>query len=173
MDRRTFLARLGAVAPVAGMGLHAVRTSVFASPPRSNLRLFVQRIEQAGTCTRGVLLTQVDGEASPTHTCYVLEPRSVPDAPGITTIPAGTYTVTVRTDGSRGWRLELQNVPNWTNVQIHLGNYPQDTRGCLLPGTSVKPGECSVLGSAAAIQQVRTLFAAFGSVGQTEITIRD
>jgi hypothetical protein len=135
------------------------------------MRLFVQRLEQLESCTRGVLLTQLDTEPQPKRACYVLEPREVPGAPGLTTIPAGTYAVTVRTDGPRGWRLELQNVPGWSNVQIHLGNYPKDTQGCLLPGLQAPAGQCAVENSAAAMAHLRTLFALFGESGQTQITV--
>lgn len=51
-------------------------------------------------------------------------------------IPAGTYRAHTRTDGHLGWRIELEGVPGRTNIQIHRGNYPGDTTGCILVGTS-------------------------------------
>ncbi|OPY16869.1 MAG: hypothetical protein A4E70_02075 [Syntrophus sp. PtaU1.Bin005] len=51
-------------------------------------------------------------------------------------IPAGTYQAHVRTDGPLGWRLELEGVPGRGNIQIHAGNTPEDTTGCILPGTT-------------------------------------
>ena len=64
--------------------------------------------------------------------CYGLEPPK-----GALRIPAGTYEVII------GWspkfeRLmpRLQAVPGWPNddVEIHWGNYPSNTEGCLLVG---------------------------------------
>lgn len=51
-------------------------------------------------------------------------------------IPAGTYNATTRADGALGWRIELQGTAPRTNIQIHVGNTPADTTGCILPGTS-------------------------------------
>jgi len=51
-------------------------------------------------------------------------------------IPAGTYQAHVRTDGPLGWRIELEGVPGRGNIQIHAGNTPEDTTGCILPGTT-------------------------------------
>ncbi len=136
------------------------------------LSIHIQRSEVGVNCTRGYLLTQVDGEDKPTVTCYVMEPRPVADVPGITTIPSGTYAVTVREDGPRGWRLELADVPGWANVQLHVGNYPEDTVGCLLPGTTA-PAPCVVGSSAAAMDIIRGLFTVFGGAGDTTITILD
>lgn len=50
-------------------------------------------------------------------------------------ISTGTYQAHIRRGGSRGWRLELEGVPGRTEVQIHRGNIPRDTTGCILPGT--------------------------------------
>ncbi len=62
-----------------------------------------------------------------------------------TRIPAGVYKVGVRTFGGFHTRyknkfsfhqgmLEVLNVPNFTDVLIHIGNYEYNTSGCLLTG---------------------------------------
>ena len=56
--------------------------------------------------------------------------RNVSCVPG----PA-TYGAFIRTDGKRGWRIQLEGVPSRTAVQIHVGNYPSDILGCILLGT--------------------------------------
>ena len=68
-------------------------------------------------------------------------------------IPAGTYTAHIRTDGTRGWRIELENVPGRTNIQIHVGNTPNDITGCALVGTS--RGQDRVNGSVNARNQIQ------------------
>jgi hypothetical protein len=51
----------------------------------------------------------------------------------------------IRTDGNKGWRIELQDVPNRPLVQIHVGNFTNDIEGCILIGTKVDIDNCAVL----------------------------
>lgn len=65
---------------------------------------------------------------------------------GITAIPAGTYELKLRRFGGfhkkysklfkqyHKGMLEITKVPNFTDVLIHIGNFPKDTDGCLLIG---------------------------------------
>ncbi len=48
--------------------------------------------------------------------------------------PPGVYPGRIRTDGKLGWRIELQNVPGHAHIEIHHGNFPQNSEGCFLPG---------------------------------------
>lgn len=62
---------------------------------------------------------------------------------GKTRIPAGRYEVCLNTTGGMNKRhekypwhkgmLELQYVPNFDYIYIHVGNNDEDTEGCLLP----------------------------------------
>lgn len=52
-------------------------------------------------------------------------------------IPSGSYPATIRTDGTKGWRIELQKTGDRKNVQIHVGNKPKDIQGCILLGKTV------------------------------------
>jgi len=73
------------------------------------------------------------------------EPREV-KIKGQTRIPAGEYEIKFRkslTPLTAKYRkkfdwftyhLELQNVPNFTGIYIHIGNYETDTDGCQLVG---------------------------------------
>lgn len=64
---------------------------------------------------------------------------------GETAIPAGTYEIDMKTKspafGNRsqyafcdGKLPRLIGVPNFEGVLIHIGNYPKDTKGCILVG---------------------------------------
>ncbi len=52
----------------------------------------------------------------------------------ISSIPAGTYSAFLRYDKNDKWRLQLENVPNRSGVQIHIGNWPSQIEGCVLVG---------------------------------------
>jgi len=69
-----------------------------------------------------------------TFSGYHLENRRPPN-PQLP-VPAGTYDAFVDQRAGRKDRIELFNVPNATDVQIHLGNFPNDAEGCFLPGTT-------------------------------------
>lgn len=65
-----------------------------------------------------------------------------------TRIPDGEYEIKLRTFGGHHEKyklkrpghkgmLWLQNVPNFSDILIHIGNSPKDSSGCLLTVTSV------------------------------------
>jgi len=68
---------------------------------------------------------------------------------GETCIPAGTYKLELRAEGGMTQRyakrypdmhkgmIWLRHVPEFEWVYIHVGNYPSDTLGCILVGTTV------------------------------------
>jgi len=101
--------------------------------------------------------------------CFSLEDefREV-KVPGETRIPSGEYIIKLRTDGGMHekyskkftWHegmLELQGVPNFTYIYIHIGNDDDDTSGCLLVGTSVTGGvdiNCKLTNSTGAYERL-------------------
>jgi hypothetical protein len=93
-----------------------------------------------------------------TFFCFTCEDekRSV-KMKGETRIPAGTYPITFRKVLSEKtkhyrtryafftWHLEIQNVPNFDYVYLHVGNTEKDSDGCILLGmqASVATGTIS------------------------------
>ncbi|HET9742529.1 MAG TPA: DUF5675 family protein [Terriglobales bacterium] len=56
-------------------------------------------------------------------------------------VPPGNYSAFIRTDKKDGWRIQLSGVPgSRTGVQIHIGNYPKEIKGCVLVGEYCTPG---------------------------------
>lgn len=64
---------------------------------------------------------------------------------GETAIPFGRYKITLKTQSPKyskkkqyefckGYLPRLINVPCWSGVLIHIGNFPKDTEGCILVG---------------------------------------
>lgn len=97
-----------------------------------------------------------------TFICFGLEDEyREHKVPKETSIPAGTYRVTLRTDGGfhnrysrrfsdihRGM-LHVREVPNFTWILVHCGNTDEDTAGCLLVGSqaNTEPGNMAILNS--------------------------
>ena len=70
--------------------------------------------------------------------CHTLEPpiRQAPAKPRA--IPAGQYPLTIRWSTRFGKDMpHVEDVPDFGGIEIHVGNYPQDTEGCLLLGQTV------------------------------------
>lgn len=69
--------------------------------------------------------------------CYGLEPRADKSHGKPYCIPAGTYQVLIEMSPRFGFETpHVQDVPGFTEIEIHLGNYPTDTEGCLVVGES-------------------------------------
>jgi len=97
------------------------------------------------------------------NTCFVLEDGyNKVKIKGQTRIPSGRYRLMFRKEGTHHikyekmypWHkgmIELQDVPNYKYILIHIGNYVKDTEGCLLVGKNyqlnLKTGSYEVLGS--------------------------
>lgn len=93
-------------------------------------------------------------------------------------IPRGDYEGFVRSDGARGWRIELRGaaprggnrLDERSNVQLHIGNRPSDSVGGLLPGTADNAGaSCSIAGTPDAIERLK---AAVGGASGRKVLLR-
>jgi hypothetical protein len=55
-------------------------------------------------------------------------------------IPAGTYPIEFNASPHFQRLMPLlDNVPNRTDVRIHWGNFPEQSEGCILVGTTEEP----------------------------------
>ena len=112
----------------------------------------VFRQYKSDTCTSGYIAAE--GKII----CYSLEKPWKGNAPEISSIPAGTYTASLRYDHKDRWRVELKDVPGRKNIQIHIGNTPADSKGCILVGAKLNPDLCSVQDSAVAYRALKKAF---------------
>jgi len=103
-----------------------------------DFNLTIYRQYSSDQCTSGYLA--VNG----TIQAYTLERPWAGNAPLISSIPPGTYGGILRYDHTDQWRIELTGVPGRTNVQIHTGNTPDDTEGCIIVGKQLGDDLCSI-----------------------------
>ncbi len=89
---------------------------------------------------------------------YTLENASPPNAN--LPVPPGTYSAFVRTDYTPN-RIQLNNVPNASGVQIHKGNTPSNVIGCFAAGSSASTD--FVGGSANAMSNINNIISTDGT----------
>jgi uncharacterized protein RhaS with RHS repeats len=83
--------------------------------------------------------------------------------------PPGSYSAHVDSRPGRPDRIELDNVPNATDVQLHIGNTAADVDGCFAVGNTA--GDGFVGDSTNAMNGLNNLIAADGT-GNITVTIR-
>lgn len=94
------------------------------------MNLFLRRLSLTGYATYGQL---TDDEN--TALCVTLERPWLDNAPSVSCIPAGTYPVVRYTSPARGYDVfVLKNVLGRSYIEIHKGNLPTDSEGCILVG---------------------------------------
>jgi len=107
------------------------------------MKYILQRFSESNESTLGLMLKIKDNRLE--FQSYTLEDehRSVKLA-GDTCIPAGLYEIKYRetvSDKTKSYRkryswfnfhLELQNVPDFKYIYVHVGNDDDDTNGCIL-----------------------------------------
>jgi hypothetical protein len=119
------------------------------------MKLEVLRFSSQKDSTSGALFDVTNGDRK--FMCYTLEDEKRDEKVyGETRIPAGTYRLTLRTEGGfhkkyphrfqdihRGM-LWVRDVPGFEFILIHCGNTDEHTAGCLLVGetqsSNVKEG---------------------------------
>lgn len=138
---------------------------------RPILDITIARTSENASSTTGELF--VDGR----FVAHTLELPWRNNQSYISSIPVGSYTAHLRFDKSDGWRLQLDDVPGRSGVQLHIGNYPNQIEGCVLVGLAVNNAESRVELSAEAYDRLRAAF--YGSVNarispdkQVRVTIK-
>ena len=96
-------------------------SSATALPP---VTIWIQRQLVATGCTGGSIGVN-DGVA----VASTLELGPVGNIQTISSVPAGTYPASLHLNGTKGWKIDLHEVPNRSLVEIHLGNYTSNTIG--------------------------------------------
>lgn len=109
------------------------------------MRILVSRHHAIGQATIGTMTINSERSSYEQFSCFTLEDtvRSTKIA-GETAIPAGDYPVCLSKsprfsksykNKGYGWLVpEVLNVPNFTDIRIHIGNTAVNTEGCILVG---------------------------------------
>src|SRR5688572_29357024 len=92
--------------------------SVAAKDGDTNMLITIHRQYPAAACVSGYLA--VNGQTI----VYSLERPWVDNLNNISSIPSGKYSAHLRYDKNDHWRIELNNVPGRSGIQIHIGNQP-------------------------------------------------
>lgn len=116
-------------------------------------RLYVKYDKPVVKCVDGEIVTE-----DKHYLCDTLEPRrrnlkKEKKVLGRTAIPEGRYRIVItKSFRFKCWLPQVREVPGFSGIRFHAGNYPSDTRGCILPGWNRKKG--MVVNSRAALQML-------------------
>jgi hypothetical protein len=102
------------------------------------VNLTLQRDNQNAIRTLGVITNDADGSVMVPATLELpWRNNAHGDWTVASCIPAGTYTALRFNSPHIGYVLyQLANVPDRVGVDLHIGNYPHDSEGCILLGES-------------------------------------
>lgn len=95
------------------------------------MKLELKRFKETDKSTIGRLY--VDDEFE----CYILENPYLDNKKNISCIPTGFYHWVIREDPQSKYNyphIHVKDVPNRSWILFHIGNYPEDTLGCMLTG---------------------------------------
>lgn len=101
------------------------------------ITIIIQRRNKNATCIAGTFKA-ISSKRSGETTGYTLEPPDLGNKPDVSCIPAGEYEAYIRKKKTSKWDydvIQLKNVPGRSAIQIHAGNYPKNTSGCILVGS--------------------------------------
>jgi hypothetical protein len=123
-----------------------VENSLNLQPQVSNpakFTIIIQRLPKNADCGFGLL--SINNSST---ICSTMELPALSNAPNVSSIPAGKYKAHLKVYGGfntwfKGFRIELENVPGRSNIQIHAGTKlssgdiieSSKLSGCVLIGT--------------------------------------
>lgn len=116
------------------------------------MHIIIQRTSTNSNSITGELY--VDGK----YVCQTLELPQKDNKTDISSIPAGNYGGILRYDHADKWRIELTDTPSRTHIQIHIGNYPSNSKGCILVGEKVDTNNNTILNSTVAYTRLKAAF---------------
>lgn len=128
------------------------------------LKIDIERMNKNDLCIQGYL--SLNGKV----VGYSLELPYVGNHDSASSIHPGTYIGKVKEGGRLGWRIELLDVEDRTNIQIHVGNIRDDSRGCILVGKDADVKNCSVSESKKTMDIIKEAFYSEGNSNK-KITI--
>lgn len=83
-------------------------------------------------------LTALDQRGNILHSCVTLELPWRDNAPQISCIPEGIYTVVARVSEKFGHHYHVKDVIGREWILFHPGTYTSQLRGCIIPGKQLK-----------------------------------
>ena len=113
-------------------------------------------------------LSYIGVKASTGFRCVVLELPYKGNLKRISCIPAGEYLCTIHESPRFGKVYKVHNVVNRSEILIHKGNTVNDTKGCLLVGSSYA---VSNDGTVAVIHESKKAFSGLLGLGLTQFTL--
>lgn len=139
----------------------------------TDVSILIRRAPETANSTPGTYSTT--GVSASGHT---LEPPWRDNKPFESRVPAGTYKATRHDSPNHGSVLKLHGVPDRTDILMHSGNYPRETKGCILPGATastdkVLESKLALTGLLVAIDFLARIDAAKGESTNIWVTIQD
>ncbi len=95
------------------------------------MEVVLQRLYQGDDCTIGTM------SIGRKVLCYTLENPWEDNKEDVSSIPEGRYSCVPYTSEKYPRIWKINNVKDRTDVLIHVGNYKEDTEGCILVGSNV------------------------------------
>jgi hypothetical protein len=173
MNRRQFTVRL------LGAGIvSAFRFESFAQMMPFVIRVVRsngwEQLMQRELCIPGTVYTvnpnMILSDNPGTKVCFSMELPQRGNQNQISAIPKGTYSAKARRSDSNGPVLQLSGVPGRDAIQMHSGNTPDQTLGCILLGSTavsqaapqgpevLAVGKCWISGSKTARNKLLALY---------------
>ena len=115
------------------------------------MQIVIERIYQSEECTLGNLF--VYDNKSILYECKTLELPWKENQKRISRIPSNHYPASKHISPKFGKSIWIKEVEDRSEILIHVGNYPEDTLGCILVGEAFSTG-CMITNSRRTINKL-------------------